>query len=155
MTTSMYRRQWLQILGLACIPQAPICLPRQVQQDLHAVTRPDALLAMDWGDMARIREHWGLSPWHCSVTACHVDLGAMLTNCCQAVGRHQHALGTAPAMAVIVLRGNGAGFSLAKHMEVFAAIRSTVKASTELWYGAACDPALVDAMRVTVVVDGD
>lgn len=58
-------------------------------------------------------------------------------------------------MAVVVLRGNGAGFSLAKHMEVFAAIRGPMKASTELWYGAAFDPALEDAMRVTVVMDRD
>lgn len=141
------------MLGLACVPHAPIRLTRQAHEDLQAVTEPDALLAMDWGDMARIRKHWGLSPWHCSITARHGDLGVMLADCHEAVGRHERALGAAPATAVVVLRGNGTAFSLAKHMEVFVAIRSAVKASTELWFGAAYDSALVDALRVTVVMN--
>lgn len=153
MTMNIHRRQWLQMVGLACVPHAQDHLARQVHEDLLAVTEPDALLAMDWGDMARIREHWGLSPWHCSITACHGDLGTMLVDCGEAVGRHQRALGAAPTTAVVVLRGNGAAFSLVKQMEVFAAIRSAVKTSTELWFGAAHDLALEDALRVTVVMD--
>ena len=153
MTMNMHRRQWLQMLGLACVPHAQNHLARQVNEDLLAVTEPDALLAMDWGDMARIREHWGLSPWHCSVMGRHGDLGTMLADCRHAVVRHQRALGAAPTTAVVVLRGNGAAFSLVKQMEVFAAIRSAVKTSTELWFGAAHDPALVDAFRVAVVMD--
>lgn len=153
MTMNMHRRQWLQVLGLACVPHAPIRLTRQAHEDLQTVTEPNALLAMDWGDMARIREHWGLSPWHCSITARHGDLGVMLADCHEAVGQHQRALGATPATAVLVLRGNGAAFSLAKHMEVFVAIRSALNTSTELWFGAAHDLLLVEALRVTVVMD--
>ena len=58
MTMNMHRRQWLQILGLACVPHAPNHLARQVHEDLLAVTEPDALPAMDWGDLIRIRDGW-------------------------------------------------------------------------------------------------
>ena len=153
MTMSMHRRQWLQILGLACVPHAPIRLTRQVHEDLQAVTEPDALLAMDWGDMARIRERWGLSPWHCSITARHGDLGVMLADCHEAVGRHQRALGAAPATAVVVLRGNGAAFRLVELAKVCSAIRNALDASTELWVSAAHDQTLLDALRVTLVMD--
>lgn len=150
---NMHRRQWLQMLGLVCVPQAPIDLTRQVHEDLLAVTEPEALPAMDWGDLTRIRESWGPSPWHCSITARHGDLGVMLTDFRHAVVRHQPALGAIHANAIMVLRGNGAAFRLVEFVEVCTTIRSAVSASTELWFGAAHDPALVDALGVTVVID--
>ena len=155
MTTSMNRRQLLQMLGLVCIPRVPIHLPRQVHEDLLAVTEPDAMPAMDWGDLIRMRDGWGPSPWHCSVIGRHGDLGTMLAHCRHAVEQHQHTLGTAPATAVVVLRGNGAAFRLADFVEVHTTISSAVNASTELWFGAAHDPALVDALRVTVVMSAN
>lgn len=153
MTTSMNRRQLMQMLGLVGIPRVPIHLPRQVHEDLLAVTEPDAMPAMDWGDLIRIRDGWGPSPWHCSVIGRHGDLGIMLTDCRDAVERHQRALGATPATAVLVLRGNGAAFLLANFVEVHTAISSAVYASTELWFGAAHNPALADAFRATVVMD--
>ena len=153
MTMDMHRRQWLQILGLACVPHAPTYLARQVYEDLLAVTEPDALPAMDWGGLIRIRDGWGLPPWHCSVTGRHGDLGAMLADCRHAVERHQRALGTTPATTLVVVRGNGTAFRLADFVEIHTTISSAVDASTELWFGAAHDPALVDAFRVTVVMD--
>lgn len=57
MTMDMHRRRWLQILGLACVLHDPNHLALQVHGDLLALTEPDALLAIDSGDMARIREH--------------------------------------------------------------------------------------------------
>lgn len=59
MTMNMHRRQWLQMLGLACGPRVPIHLARQIHEDLLAVTEPDALPAMDWGDLNRMLEDWG------------------------------------------------------------------------------------------------
>lgn len=152
MTMKMHRRQWLQMLGLACVSRAPIHPTCQVREDLLAVTEPDALPTMDWGDLIRIREDWGPSPWHYSVTGHHGDLVAMLADCRHAVERHQRALRTTTA-ALVVLRGNGAAFRLVEFVEVHTTIRSAVKASTELWFGAARDPTLVDALRVTVVMD--
>jgi len=153
MTMNMHRRQWLQMLGLACGPRVPIHLARQIHEDLLAVTEPDALPAMDWGDLNRMLEDWGASPWHCSVTGRHGNLGTMLADCRHAVERHQRALGTTPTTALVVVRGNGAAFRLADFVEIHTTIRSAVNASTELWFGAAHDPALVDAFRVTVVMD--
>ena len=153
MTMNMHRRQWLQILGLACVSHAPTYPTRQVHEDLLAVTEPDALPAMDWGDLIRIRDGWGPSPWHCSVTGRHGDLGTILADFRHAVQQHQHALGTTPATALVVVRGNGAAFRLADFVEVHTTISSAVNASTELWFGAAHDLALVDAFRVTVVMD--
>lgn len=153
MKMSMRRRQWLQILGLACVPHAPSHLALQVYGDLFALTEPSALPAMDWGDLIRIRDGWGPSPWHCSVTGRHGNLGTMLADCRHAVERHQRDLGTTPATALVVLRGNGAAFRLADFVEIHTTIRSAVNASTELWFGAAHDPALVDALRVTVAMD--
>lgn len=153
MTMNMHRRQWLQMLGLACVSHAPNHLTRQVHEDLLAVTEPDAMPAMDWGDMTRIRDGWGPSPWHCSVTGRHGDLGTMLADCRQAVERHQRALGATPATAMVVLRGHSAAFRLVECVEVHTTIRSELDASTEWWFGAAHDPALVDALRVTVVMD--
>ncbi len=153
MTMNMHRRQWLQMLGLACGPRVPIHLARQIHEDLLAVTEPDALPAMDWGDLNRMLEDWGASPWHCSVTGRHGNLGTMLADCRHAVERHQRALGATPATAMVVVRSNGATFRLADFLEVHTTIRSAVNASTELWFGAAHDPALVDALRVTVVMD--
>lgn len=153
MTMKMHRRQWLQMLGLACVSHAPNHLTRQAHEDLLAVTEPDALPAMDWGDLIRIRDDWGPSPWHCSVMGRHGDLGTMLADCRHAVERHQHALGTTPATVVVVLRGNGAAFRLANFVKVHTTISSAVNASTELWFGAAHDPALADVLRVTVVMD--
>ena len=155
MTMDMHRRQWLQILGLACVPHAPNHLARQVHEDLLAVMEPDAMPAMDWGDLTRMLEDWGPWPWHCSVTGRHGDLGTMLADCRHAVQRHQCALGTTPATALVVLRGNGAAFRLADFVEIHTTIRSAVNASTELWFGAAHDPALVDALRVTVVMSAN
>lgn len=77
----------------------------------------------------------------------------MLADCRHAVERHQRALGATPATAMVVVRSNGATFRLADFLEVHTTIRSAVNASTELWFGAAHDPALVDALRVTVVMD--
>ena len=153
MTMNMHRRQWLRMLGLACVPHAPTYLARQVHEDLLAVTEPDALPAMDWGDLNRMLEDWGASPWHCSVTGRHGNLGTMLADCRHAVERHQRALGATPATAMVVVRSNGATFRLADFLEVHTTIRSAVNASTELWFGAAHDLALVDAFRVTVVMD--
>lgn len=153
MTMNMHRRQWLQMLGLACVPHAQNHVTRQVHEDLLAVTEHDALPAMDWGDLIRIRDGWGPSPWHCSVTGRHGDLGTMLADCRHAVERHQPALGTTPTTALVVVRGNGAAFRLADFVEVHTAISRAVNASTELWFGAAHDSALVEALRVTVVMD--
>ena len=153
MTMNMHRRQWLQMLGLACGPRVPIHLARQIHEDLLAVTEPDALPAMDWGDLNRMLEDWGASPWHCSVTGRHGNLGTMLADCRHAVERHQRALGATPATAMVVVRSNGATFRLADFVEVHTTIRSAINASTELWFGAAHDLALVDAFRVTVVMD--
>lgn len=153
MTMNMHRRQWLQMVGLACVPHAQNPVTRQVHEDLLAVTEPDAMPAMDWGDMTWMLEDWGPSPWHCSVTGRHGDLGAMLADCRYAVERHQRALDATPATAMVVLRGNGAAFRLADFVEVHTTISSAVNASTELWFGAAHDPALADVLRVTVVMD--
>ncbi len=153
MTMNMHRRQWLRMLGLACVPHAPTYVARQVHEDLLAVTEPDALPAMDWGDLNRMLEDWGASPWHCSVTGRHGDLDTMLANCRHAVEQHQRALGATPATAMVVVRSNGATFRLADFVEVHTTIRSAINASTELWFGAAHDLALVDAFRVTVVMD--
>ena len=150
---TMNRRQWMRVLALTCVPLHTEGCPAQVLDDLWAVTEPDAMPAMDWGDMTRMLEDWGPSPWHCSVTGRHGDLGTMLADCRQAVERHQRALGATPATAMVVLRGHSAAFRLADFLEVHATIRSAVNASAELWFGAAHDPALVDALRVTVVMD--
>ncbi len=152
MKMNMHRRQWLQMLGLACVSHAPTYLTRQVHEDLLAVTEPDALPAMDWGDLTRIREGWGPSPWHCSITARRGDLGVMLADCRDAVDQHQRVLGAVHATAIVVLRGNGAMFRLVEFAEVCTTIRSAVNVSTELWFGAAHDLALEDALRVTVVM---
>ena len=153
MTMNMHRRQWLQILGLACVSLAPTYPTRQVLEDLLAVMEPDAMPAMDWGDMTRMLEDWGPSPWHCSVTGRHGDLGAILADCRHAVELHQHALGATPATALVVVRGHSAAFRLVECVEVHTAIRSALNAATELWFGAAHDLALVDAFRVTVVMN--
>jgi len=154
MMTSMNRRQLLQMLGLVCIPHVPIHLPRQVREDLLAVTEPRALPAMDWGDLVRTLESWGAWPWHRSTTTSHGDLGSMLMDFGHAVKWQQLALRTAPATAILVLRGNGAAFRPVEFAKVCSAIRNALDASTELWLGAAHDQALVDALRVTLVMDG-
>lgn len=150
---TMNRRQWLQMLGVVCIPPGESHSARQAYADLLAVTQPGALPPIDGADMARIRDGWGPSPWHCSVTGCCGDLDRMLAGCCNAVARHQRVRGSAPATAVVVLRGNGAAFCRVEYVEVFVAIRHTLHVRTDLWFGAARDAALVDALRVTVVME--
>lgn len=150
---TMNRRQWLQMLGVVCIPPGESHSVRQAYADLLAVTQPGALPPIDGVDVARIRDGWGPSPWHCSVTGGYGDLDRMLADCREKVARHQRVRSSAAATAVVVLRGDGAAFCRVEYAAVFAAIRSVLHVRADLWFGVARDPALVDGLRVTVVMD--
>lgn len=129
-------------------------LPHQVREDLLAVTDPTALPAMDWGDLTRTLESWAPWPWHHSITTNRGDLDSMMVDFCHAVERQQLALSAPPASAILVIRGNGAAFRLDEFKKVCNAIRSTLDASTELWFAAAHEQSQVDALRLTVVMTG-
>lgn len=148
------RRQWLKMLALSGIPSpVPGCLA-QVHQDLLAATEPDAMPALDWGDLRHALAEWGHSPWSFVVTGRSRDLRTMINDCCDAIAQHQKSRHL--TTAIVVLRGGSHRLQLQHCAAVSSAINSALGSrTTNLWFAAACDPALVDAMRVTMVIDGD
>ena len=58
-----------------------------------------------------------------------------------------------PSTVIVVLRGNS-GLHLDQCRAVSSAFHSAVPVCSELWFAAAPAPALVDKLRLTVVVSG-
>lgn len=125
---------------------------KQVYKDLLAATEPDAMPALDWGDLSSALAEWGHSPWSFVATGHSRDLGTMIDDCCDAIAKHQQLWH--PETAIVVLRGSDKTLRLQYCKALTNAIQCVVSARTNLWFAAARDPALVDALRVTVVMDG-
>lgn len=146
------RRQWLKILALSGMPSHGVGCPMQVHHDLLAATESDAMPALDWGDLRRALAEWGHSPWSCIATGRSRDLRTMINDCCDAIAQHQHSRHL--ATAIVVLRGDSRRLQLQHCAAASSAINGALRShTTNLWFAAACDPALVDMMRLTVVMN--
>ncbi len=146
---TLNRRECLQMLGLARVSLTSAVCSAQVIDDLWAATEPSAMPALDWGDLSAVMACWGWSTWSHVVTGHHSDLRTMLHDSIEATS--QQLPRAHPATVMVVLRG---GFSL--HLDQCRAVtslfRSTVEVCSDLWFAAAPDPALVDELRLTVIV---
>jgi hypothetical protein len=146
------RRQWLKMLALSGIPTRMKGCSAQAHNDLLAATEPDAMPALDWGDLCRALDEWGHSPWSFVATGRSRDLQTMINDCCDAIAQHQQSGHL--ATAIVVLRGDSHRLQLQHCAAVSSAIHGALGSrTTNLWSAAAPDPVLVDALRVTVVMD--
>ncbi len=146
------RRQWLKMLGLSGIPTHMAGCSAQVRNDLLAATELDSMPALDWGDLYRALAEWGYSPWCFVATGHHRDLQTMINDCCDAIAQHRRRRNS--TMAIVVLRGDSHRLQLQHYAAVSSAIHGALGSrTTNLWFAAARDPVLVDALRVTVVMD--
>ena len=144
-------RECLQTLALAFAPNPSVVYSERVLDDLWAATEPDAMPALDWGDLSAVIARWGRSIWSHVVTGHHCDLQSMLHESITATA--QQVSPERPPTVIVVLRG-GSGLNLVQCSAVSSAFHSAVPACSELWFAAAPAPALVDRLRLTVVVSG-
>lgn len=148
------RRQWLKMLALSGIPTHMAGCSAQVHNDFLAAMEPDAMPALDWGDLCRALAERGHSQWCFVATGRSTDLRTMINDCCDAIAQN-HQSGHL-ATVIVVLRGDSHRLKLQHCAAVSSAIYGALGSrTTNLWFAAVRDPALVDAMRVTVVIDGD
>ncbi|MFN7153706.1 MAG: hypothetical protein ACK4OE_08435 [Acidovorax sp.] len=141
------RRECLQKLALVCMPTPSVVYSEWVLDDLWAATEPDAMPALDWGDLSAVMARWGRSTWSHVVTGHHCDLQTMLHDGITATAKQV----SPPSTVIVVLRG-GSGLHLDQCRAVSSAFHSAVAACSELWFAAAPAPTLVDKLRLTVVV---
>ncbi|UCV01014.1 hypothetical protein [Acidovorax radicis] len=150
---TLNRREWLQTLALAFIPSSSVVHSALVLDDLCAATEPDAMPALDWGDLYRALTEWGYSPWCFVATGRHRDLQTMINDCLDAIAQHRRRRN--PTTAIVVLSGDSHRLQLQHCAAVSSAIHAAVGSrEINLWFAAARDPVLMDALRVTVAMDG-
>ena len=147
------RRRWLKILALSGIPSHLAGCSAQVHHDLLAATEPDAMPALDWGDLRRALADWGHSPRCFVATGRQRELQAMINDCCDAIAQHQPLRNL--TTAIVVLRGDSHSLHLQHCAAVSSAIHDALPSrTTNLWFAAARDQALVEELRVTVIMNG-
>ncbi|RYF31644.1 MAG: hypothetical protein EOO23_01855 [Comamonadaceae bacterium] len=133
------------------MPTPSVAHSEWVLDDLWAATEPDAMPALDWGDLSAVMVCWGRSTWSHAVTGHRCDLQTMLHDSIEATAKQvspEH-----PSTVIVVLRG-GSDLHLDQCRAVSSAFHSAVQVYSELWFAAAPAPALVDKLRLTVVVSG-
>ena len=148
---TLNRRECLRTLALAFTPTPSVVYSQRVLDDLWAATEPDAMPALDWGDLSAVLARWGQSTWSHVVTGRHCDLQSMLHDSITATA--QQVSPERSSTVIVVLRG-GSGLHLDQCRAVSSAFQNAVTACSELWFAAAPAPALVDKLRLTVVVSG-
>ena len=148
---TLNRRECLQTLALAFTPTPSVVYSEWVLDDLWAATEPDAMPALDWGDLNAVMARWPWSTRSHVVTGHHCDLQTMLHDSITATA--QQVSPEHPSTVIVVLRGDS-GLHLDQCRAVSSAFHSAVAACSELWFAAAPAPALVDKLRLTVVVSG-
>ena len=146
---TLNRRECLRTLALVCMPTPSVVYSERILDDLCAATEPDAMPALDWGDLSVVMACWGRSTWSHVVTGHHCDLQTMLHNSITATAKQVSP--ERPSTVIVVLRG---GYGLDQCRAVSSSFHSAVPACSELWFAAAPAPALVDKLRLTVVVSG-
>ena len=148
---TLNRRECLQRLALAFTPTPSVVYSQRVLDDLLAATESGAMPALDWGDLSAVMARWGRSTWSHVVTGHHCDLQTMLHDSIEATAKQVSP--ERPSTVIVVLRG-GSGLHLDQCKAVSSAFHSAVAACSELWFAAAPASALVDKLRLTVVVSG-
>lgn len=148
---TLNRRECLQRLALAFTPTPSVVYSQRVLDDLWAATEPDAMPALDWGDLSALIACWGRSTWSHVVTGHHCDLQTMLHDSITATA--QQVSSERPSTVIVVLRG-GSCLHLDHCRAVSSAFHSAVPVCFELCFAAAPAPVLVDKLRLTVVVSG-
>lgn len=148
---TLNRRECLRTLAMVCVPTPSVVYSERALDDLWAATELDAMPALDWGDLSALMARWGRSTWSHVVTGHHCDLQTMLHDSIEATA--QQALSERPPTVIVVLRGYS-GLHLDQCRAVSSAFLSAVPACSELWFAAAPAPALVDKLRLTVIVSG-
>ena len=146
---TLNRRECLRTLALAFTPTPSVVCLERVLDDLWVATEPDAMPALDWGDLSAVMARWGRSTWSHVVTGHHCDLQTMLHDSIEATAQQV----SPPSTVIVVLRG-GSDLHLDQCRAVSSAFHSAVPACSELWFAATPAPALVDKLRLTVVVSG-
>ena len=146
---TLNRRECLRTLAQVCLPTPSVVYSERVLDDLWAATEPDAMPALDWGDLSAVAARWGRSTWSHVVTGHHCDLQTMLHDSITATAK----LVSPPSTVIVVLCG-GSGLHLDQCRAVSSAFHSAVPVCSELWFAAAPAPALADKLRLTVVVSG-
>ena len=148
---TLNRRECLQRLALAFTPTPSVVYSQRVLDDLLAATESGAMPALDWGDLSAVMARWGRSTWSHVVTGHHCDLQTMLHNSITATAKQVSP--ERPSTVIVVLRG-GSDLHLDQCRAVSGAFHNAVAACSELWFAAAPAPALVDKLRLSVVVSG-
>lgn len=148
---TLNRRKCLRTLALMCMPTPSVVYSERVLDDLWAATEPDAMPALDWGDLSAVMACWGRSTWSHAVTGHHCDLQTMLHDSIEATAKQVSP--ERPSTVIVVLRG-GSDLHLDQCRAVSSAFHSAVPVCSELWFAAAPAPALVNKLRLTVVVSG-
>ena len=148
---TLNRRECLRTLALVCMPSPSGVYSERVLDDLWAATEPEAMPALDWGDLSAVAARWGQSTWSHVVTGHHCDLQTMLHDSIEATAKQVSP--ERPSTVIVVLRGYS-GLHLDQCRAVSSAFHNAVAASSELWFAAAPAPTLVDKLRLTVVVSG-
>ena len=148
---TLNRRECLRTLALVCMPTPSVVYSERVRDDLWAATEPDAMPALDWGDLSAVMARWGRSTWSHVVTGHHCALQTMLHGSITATG--QQVSSERPPTVIVVLRG-GIGLHLDQCRAVSSAFHTAVGVCSELWFATAPAPALGDRLRLTVVVSG-
>ena len=148
---TLNRRECLQKLALVCMPTPSVVYSERALDDLWAATEPYAMPALDWGDLSAVVARWGRSTWSHVVTGHHCDLQTMLHDSIEAIA--QQASSERPSTVIVVVRGDS-DLHLDQCRAVSSAFHRAVPACSELWFAAAPAPALVDKLRLTVVVSG-
>lgn len=150
---TLNRRECLQRLALAFTPTPSVVYSQRVLDDLLAATESGAMPALDWGDLSAVMARWGRSTWSHVVTGHHGDLQTMLHDSIEATA--QQVSPECPSTVIVVLRGDcGSSLHLDQCKAASSAFHGAVLACSELWFAAAPAPALVDKLRLTVVVSG-
>ena len=150
---TLNRREYLRTLALVCMPTPSVVYSERVLDDLWAATEPDAMPALDWGDLSAVMARWGRSTWSNVVTGHHCDLQTMVHDSVTATAKRVSQ--ERPSTVIVVLRGDcGSSLHLDQCKAVSSAFHSAVPVCSELWFAAAPAPALVDKLRLTMVVSG-
>ena len=100
---TLNRRECLRTLALVCMPTPSVVYSERVLDDLWAATEPDAMPALDWGDLSVVMACWGRSTWSHVVTGHHCDLQTMLHNSITATAKQVSP--ERPSTVIVVLRG--------------------------------------------------
>lgn len=148
---TLNRRECLRTLALVCLPTPSVVYSERVLDDLWAATEPDAMPVLDWGDLSAVMARWGRSTWSRVFTGHHCDLQTMLHDGIEATALQVSP--QRPTTVIVVLRG-GSGLQLDQCRAVSSSFHSAVPTCSQLWFAAAPAPALVDKLRLTVVVSG-